>query len=237
MENVIVNVKRSRMSAEDRKTAILDVATELLATHPWEEVTVALLLEAAGISKGGFYHHFTSKEDVLAGVLLRLSDASSAAGQAVYERSEGGAVERFTAFVAGTAHWEIAHAEQIMGVIRIAMMEGNEPIFLKLEQEARRRATPLMQSLVAEGARQGVFEIIDIEMTVDLLQHAWRMRWVVLAQARKRCAAGDPAGGRALVEERLRLEERMTNRLLGCPAKTPVRMPAVDEFSHFLRSI
>ena len=230
-----MNVRRSRMSAEDRRTAILDAATGLLSTHPWEEVTVALLLEAAGISKGGFYHHFTSKDDVLAAVLLRLSDACTAAGQTVYDRSEGDAVARFTAYLAGTTRWELGQADKIMGVIRIALMEGNETIFLGLEQEARRRATPLMRRLVTEGVAEGVFDVIDIDMTVDLLQHAWRMRWVVLAQARRRCARGDPEGGRAMLEERLRLEELMTNRLLGC-RETAVRMPASGEFSDFLAS-
>lgn len=231
-----MNTKRSRMSAEDRRTAILDVATDLLSTHPWEEVTVALLLDAAGISKGGFYHHFTSKDDVLAAVLLRLTEASTSAGQAVYERSEGGAAARFTAYLDGTTHWELDHADKIMGVIRIAMMAGNEAIFLKLEQEARRRATPLMRTLVEEGVREGIFDVIDVDMTVDLLQHAWRMRWVVFAQARQRCATGDLAGGEAMLGERLRLEERMTNRLLGCDAATPVLMPAVEEFLGFLQA-
>ena len=36
-----MTAKRSRMSAKDRKTVILDVATGLIATHPWEDVTVA----------------------------------------------------------------------------------------------------------------------------------------------------------------------------------------------------
>lgn len=231
-----MNIKRSRMSAEDRRTAILDVATDLLSTHPWEEVTVALLLEAAGISKGGFYHHFTSKDDVLEAVLLRLTDASTAAGQAVYERSEGGAVARFTAYLEGTTRWELRHSDKIMGVIRIAMMEGNEAIFLKLEQEARRRATPVMRTLVAEGVREGAFDVVDIDMTVDLLQHAWRMRWVVLAHARERGAAGDLSGGATMLQERLHLEERMTNRLLGCTG-AQVRMPRAGEFMDFLRSV
>lgn len=230
-----MNIKRSRMSAEDRRTAILDVATDLLSTQPWEDVTVALLLDAAGISKGGFYHHFTSKDDVLEAVLLRLTDASNAAGQAIYERSAGDAAARFTAYLDGTTLWELGHADKIMGVIRIALMAGNEAIFLKLEQEARRRATPLMRTLVDEGVREGVFSVIDVDMTVDLLQHAWRMRWVVFVQARQRCTAGDLVGAQRMLEDRLRLEERMTNRLLGC-RETQVRMPAPERFGEFLRA-
>ncbi|MCA0941754.1 TetR/AcrR family transcriptional regulator [Salipiger pacificus] len=231
-----MTAKYSRMSAGDRRTAILDVAVDLLSTHPWEEVTVALLLEAAGISKGGFYHHFASKDEVLAALLLRFTDASTAAGQAVYERSPGGAAARFTAYLAGTTRWELDHADKILAVIRIAMMAGNESIFLKLEQESRQRATPLLRRLVADGVREGAFDVIDTDMTVSLLQHAWRMRWVVLAQARQCCAEGDRAGGLAMLEDRLDLEERMTNRLLGCGAGTAVRMPEAEAFMGFLLS-
>ena len=235
-ENVIVTAKRSRMTAGDRRTAILDVAAELLSTHPWEEVTVALLLEGAGISKGGFYHHFTSKEDVLEALLLRFTDACTAAGQAVHERRPGGAGARFTAYLGGTTRWELDHAEKIVAVSRIARMAGNESIFLKLEEEPRQRATPLLRRLVADGVREGAFDVIDIDMTVSLLQHTWRMRWVVLAQARQLCVEGDVAGGWAMLEDRLSLEERMTNRLLGCSAVAPVRMPESEEFRGFLTS-
>ena len=123
-----LTAKRERMSADARRNAILDVATRLLATHRWEDVTVARLIKGAGISKGGFYHHFGSKEDVLEAVVLRLADACTAAGQAIIERTEGGTAERFSAFLAGTARWELEHADEIMGVIRIALLPGAQSI-------------------------------------------------------------------------------------------------------------
>ena len=62
------------------------------------------------------------------------------------------------------------------------------------------------------------------------------MLGVVLAQARQLCVEGDVAGGWAMLEDRLSLEERMTNRLLGCSAVAPVRMPESEEFRGFLTS-
>lgn len=92
-----------------------------------------------------------------------------------------------------------------------------------------------MRALVSEGAAQGAFDVVDIEMTVDLLHQTWRMRWVVLAEARRQSFAGDAAGAQAMVEARLQLEERMTTRLLGC-GSTPVRLPAPEEFAGFLQA-
>lgn len=227
--------KRARLSAEDRKSQILEAATDLLGSHPWEDVTVARLLKASGLSKGGFYHHFTSKEDVLREVILRLTDASAAAGQAVSAGREGSAVDRFAAYMIGALRWELDHADQIMAVIRIAMMAGNEPIFLQLDQEIRCRSTPRLETLVQQGADEGGFEIVDTKMTVDLIHTVWRSRWLDLSAAREVARAGDLAGAQSLVATRLRAEADMIARLVGRP-EADFQLDRVGDFTAFLQS-
>lgn len=60
-------------------------ATEgLLETTPFADITVARILENAGISRANFYHYFASKYDVLAALLLRLGgEAESLARQRI----------------------------------------------------------------------------------------------------------------------------------------------------------
>ena len=38
----------------------------LFLSRGWDAVTIADVLDAAGISKGGFYYHLTAKDDLLA---------------------------------------------------------------------------------------------------------------------------------------------------------------------------
>ncbi len=224
-----MNIKRNRMSAEDRKTAILEAATWLLAERPWEDVTVSGLLDAAGISKGGFYHHFTSKEDVLAAVVLRLADDSTAAGQATLSRVEGGPVEKFSAFLTESARWELAHGLKIVAIVRMAMMDGNGPLFVKLGEESLRRCIPVIRSLIEEGIAQEAIHVVDVDLTADLLLHIGRMRWPTFVQARQIALAGDSDTGWRMICERVRVEETLTNRLLGLENGS-VRFPPLSEY-------
>jgi len=50
------------MSLRDK---ILDAAYELFASKGYDKTSVAEIIKLAGASKGGFYHHFTSKEEIL----------------------------------------------------------------------------------------------------------------------------------------------------------------------------
>ncbi len=61
--------KRVRMAPGERRAHILDAAQKLFFANGWHNVTIADVLTEAGISKGGFYHHFSAKEDMLDGLV------------------------------------------------------------------------------------------------------------------------------------------------------------------------
>jgi AcrR family transcriptional regulator len=44
---------------------ILHTAEQLLFTSSYEELSISELCEKAGVSKGGFYHHFSSKDEII----------------------------------------------------------------------------------------------------------------------------------------------------------------------------
>ncbi|MGN6101053.1 MAG: TetR/AcrR family transcriptional regulator, partial [Devosia sp.] len=52
-------------SAGLRRQELLDIALKLFATRGYDETSVNDVIEAAGLSKGAFYHHFSSKEDLM----------------------------------------------------------------------------------------------------------------------------------------------------------------------------
>jgi TetR/AcrR family transcriptional repressor of nem operon len=60
----------SRKQADHNKTAITEAAARLFREHGVDGVSVAELMAAAGLTHGGFYGHFESKEE-LAGEACR----------------------------------------------------------------------------------------------------------------------------------------------------------------------
>ena len=49
----------------DLRERIIEASLSLFEQHGFHGVTVNQIVDAAGISKGGFYHHFTSKDELL----------------------------------------------------------------------------------------------------------------------------------------------------------------------------
>lgn len=45
---------------------ILQTTEHLLTTYSYEKLSISEICEKAGVSKGGFYHHFSSKDEIIA---------------------------------------------------------------------------------------------------------------------------------------------------------------------------
>ncbi len=57
------------MSTENTRTVIVQAADRLFYEHGFENTSFAAIAEAVGISRGNFYHHFKSKDEILAAVI------------------------------------------------------------------------------------------------------------------------------------------------------------------------
>ena len=57
-----------------RRQAILEAAIGVFAQHGFDAATTDDIARAAGLSKGGLYWHFKSKDDILAAILTQLFD-------------------------------------------------------------------------------------------------------------------------------------------------------------------
>lgn len=71
--------QRTVTAAGGVRARVLDAAVDLFARQGYESTSVAQVVAAAGVAKGGFYHHFASKEDLLYEVYGDLIDRQLAA--------------------------------------------------------------------------------------------------------------------------------------------------------------
>lgn len=55
---------------DNTRDSILMVATEMFFTMEYEKVTLNEIAKRVGVTKGGVYHYFDSKDDLLVAVLL-----------------------------------------------------------------------------------------------------------------------------------------------------------------------
>lgn len=78
VENLGMKVSREQM-AENRRR-ILDVASRLFRDKGFDAVSVAEVMKAVGLTHGGFYGHFSSKDDLVAQTLAHILAVDSDGG-------------------------------------------------------------------------------------------------------------------------------------------------------------
>jgi AcrR family transcriptional regulator len=82
-----------QLRSEETRHRILSSATRLFSLNGYDGTGVAEICEAAGVSKGAFYHHFPSKQDVFLSILNtwldQLSTQMQSARQATQTVPEG----------------------------------------------------------------------------------------------------------------------------------------------------
>ncbi|QWG21604.1 TetR/AcrR family transcriptional regulator [Bradyrhizobium sediminis] len=73
-------MKVSREQMAENRRRILEVASRLFRDKGFEAVSVAEVMKAAGLTHGGFYGHFRSKDDLVAQALAHVLAADSGGG-------------------------------------------------------------------------------------------------------------------------------------------------------------
>ncbi len=70
--------QKRRLSTDARREQLLASGARLLATRPFDEVSIEEIARAAGVSKGLLYHYFPTKKDFLIAALERGQDELAA---------------------------------------------------------------------------------------------------------------------------------------------------------------
>jgi TetR/AcrR family transcriptional repressor of nem operon len=73
-------MKVSREQMAENRRRILDEASRLFRDKGFDAVSVAEVMKAAGLTHGGFYGHFDSKDDLIAQTLTHVLSADSGGG-------------------------------------------------------------------------------------------------------------------------------------------------------------
>jgi TetR/AcrR family transcriptional repressor of nem operon len=76
--NFEMKVSREQMAKNRRR--ILEVASRLFRDKGFDAVSVAEVMKAAGLTHGGFYGHFSSKDDLIAQTLAHVLAADAGGG-------------------------------------------------------------------------------------------------------------------------------------------------------------
>jgi AcrR family transcriptional regulator len=210
--------------AAERRTEILDAAQGLFLSRGYDATTVNDLLNAVGISKGAFYHHFAAKEDVLQALVWRMAEQGLAAMSPVIEREDIGPLEKLRLFFTEAQRFRKEHATALRPLIEVLFRDENLRLRLRGTEQMIELVAPHLGKVLEEGAKTGVFDIDDPLETARLVLNLGTLVHEAFATALKLATSSKP-DAIALLSKRVASYERALERLLGVPKYS---LPLID---------
>jgi AcrR family transcriptional regulator len=134
---------RQRLSTDARREQLLASGAVLLATRPYEEVSIEEIARTAGVSKGLLYHYFPTKKDFLIAALERgqaeLAELTAPDPSLPPAEQLGASLDRFLDFVE-------EHAAAYQSIFR-SRGGGDPEIQATLDSGRRQRMDAVIESL------------------------------------------------------------------------------------------
>ena len=166
---------RTRLAPDERRSQLLDLGVRLLSTRSLDELSIDLLAEEAGISRGLLYHYFGNKHAFHEAVVRRAADDLIAQ---TAPPTEGEPLERLLISVTAYVDYVVANPAGALSLVKGAAA-GNATL-REIYEEARAALTDRIFREDAPG------EILPDTATSRLIVRGWAamteelvLTWVV----------------------------------------------------------
>ena len=170
---------RTRLTPDQRRTQLLDLGVSLLATRSLDELTIDLLAEEAGISRGLLYHYFGTKHDFHEALVRRaIDDLVEQTAPPAGDDPLG----RLLASVAVYVDYVVANYEGYASIVKAA--QGGNETLRRLYDGARAALTDRIFTADAQG------EVVPDTPAARLMVRGW----AALAEELVLTWAREPAG-------------------------------------------
>ncbi|RUT95753.1 TetR/AcrR family transcriptional regulator [Mesorhizobium sp. USDA-HM6] len=205
---------------EIRSAELLDCAQRLFFERGYDNTTVNDIIREAGLSKGAFYHHFTSKEALLEALSLRLARDSMAELQPMLEDPSLDAIGRLNALFAGSRQLNVELAPQLRRTFFVLFRPENLALFHRVDLAARELVLPAIADMLRKGKEEGALDVPDPEAFAEMLLQLRLNFRDVMQQALRQAEIGHIEDAAQMLDERLRLYGIAIDRLLRLPDGT-----------------
>ena len=140
----------------ERRDQIIEAAERLFYEKGYEQTSVQDVLDALSLSKGGFYHYFQSKIELLEAVCRRQSVRDAEEMTAAVARQEG-AVARLNTLLKYCGLLRADRMEFALLVLRVGYLGGSLQLRACLREGLMEAALPMMREIILEGMAENVF--------------------------------------------------------------------------------
>lgn len=164
---------RSSFIASARRDQMMDAAIQTLDEIGFIKASLSQIAKRAGISTALISYHFSSKEDLMNHVLMKLMADSTTAIVEQIEKVKG-PKEKLDTFIKASLMYQAIHPSRNTALLEIvfnARTPENIPYY-KMEDDEEEQLTNELQQILYDGQKEGVFAPFSVEVMTSVIQGA-----------------------------------------------------------------
>ncbi|SDJ67957.1 DNA-binding transcriptional regulator, AcrR family [Ferrimonas sediminum] len=207
-----------------RRSELIDAAHRLFFQRGYRQTSIQQLIDAVGLSKGAFYHHFASKQQLLCALTDDVIDRYRDTLMPLIDQPAPSAIEQWNRLMHHASQWKLENKTQMQTYAALLYSAGNLELRHQMQTKSIAVIGPLLAEVIEQGRRQGQFHLDDAGETAEqvllLLQRFSTDFCLRLLQP----DPGNPAHHR--IKRKLAATQTAIERLLGAP---PDSLPLMTE--------
>jgi len=204
-------------AAEVRRQELLDTAVRLFTTKGYEQTSINDVIAAVGVSKGAFYHHFASKEELIEALAVRYAEEAANRTKSVLEDKSLDCFERLSRFLSRMRDDKVEMTPEMFAAFAPIFRSENVQLYERTREAVNAVIRPMVVGIIAEGVAEKTFDTPDPEAAAETILY-------LMGSTRTMVAELYSARTEFEIERQAkRLFERMTylgtvvDRILGIP--------------------
>lgn len=148
-------MKKER-DTKTRKDELLRAAGELFLENGYADTSVNSIVESIGVSKGTFYYYFNSKQDVIDGLVEKISEPIYQKIDEIIAEDELSAVEKLNKIFVATTQMKLANKEQVREIFSLVYKPENLQLRDKIQNRTVEKSAKKTTKIIKQGVEEGI---------------------------------------------------------------------------------
>lgn len=153
----------------ERRQELIAAARQLFYTKGYKNSSVNDIIQAVGVSKGAFYHHFESKTAVLEAIVAQMVDQIVTNLQEIIADETLSAIPKWQKAIQISNSLKIERKTEMIEASRVIHRDENILLAHKIRIETVKVMTREMAKIIAQGVAEGVFDVEHIPETAEIM--------------------------------------------------------------------
>lgn len=144
--------------AEVRKKELLDAALELFYENGYDMTSINDIIQKVGVTKGAFYYHFKSKDEILDTIALQQAQEMLEVFIKAADGNDKNSLDKINRIISGMQQYRAETRGKRLKIFEVMDKSENLKLKQKVFENYMRLSKPVVTKIIEQGVEEGVFK-------------------------------------------------------------------------------